>query len=379
MKQPLRIAMVAGESSGDQLAAGLIRELKLRYPNCQIVGVAGPEMHAAGCEIWFDSSELAVMGLAEVLRHLPRIWKLRKQLLAKLEQNPPDLFIGIDAPDFNLGLERILKSRGIPVVHYVSPSVWAWRQSRAKKINQSVDRILTLFPFEPKFYQQHGIDARFVGHPMADDIPLQNDRATALSSLQLEASPRYIALLPGSRKSEVERLGKEMLAAARIIHCKHPDCHFLIPLASQQLYQDFIEVVPKDLPIQCFVGRMREVVAASDVVLTASGTASLETLLIGRPMVVCYKLASLTYAIAKGFKLVKSKYFSLPNILANKMLVPELLQNDANPETMAKEVLEWLNNSQQQQAVQAEFKIIHQQLRQDASKKAVTAITDLLT
>ncbi len=378
MNRPIRVAMVAGESSGDQLAAGLIRELKQQYPDCQIVGVAGPEMRAAGCEVWFNSSELAVMGLAEVLRHLPRIWKLRKQLLAKLLQTPPDLFIGIDAPDFNLGLERKLKARGIPIVHYVSPSVWAWRQSRARKIHKSVDRILTLFPFEPAFFKDHGIDARFVGHPMADDIALENNSATALAELQLAPEYRHIAILPGSRESEVSRLGKDMLAAARIIHSKHPECRFLVALANPRLYQEFIKSVPADLPVHCFTGKMRAVVTASEVVLVASGTASLETLLIGRPMVVCYKLAGLTYAIAKTFKLVKSKYFSLPNILAKKKLVPELLQSDANPGAMAKEILAWLEDPRKQQIVQAEFKLIHQQLRQNASNRAVAAVLDLL-
>ena len=378
MKPPIRIAMVAGEASGDQLAAGLIGELKLQHPDCQIMGIAGPAMRAAGCEPWFDSSELAVMGLAEVLRHLPRIWKLRKQLLLQLKQNPPDLFIGIDAPDFNLGLERILKSRGIRVVHYVSPSVWAWRQQRASKIHHSVDRLLTLFPFEPAFFKQHGIDARFVGHPMADEIPMESNSADAQASLQLDPSHRYIAILPGSRASEVNRLGKEMLAAAKIISSSHPECRFLVPLASAELDQDFSKNLPADLPVQCFTGRMREVVSASEVALVASGTASLETMLIGRPMVVCYKLAGLTYAIAKGFRLVKSKYFSLPNILAAKELVPELLQHDANPENMAKAVLQWLSNPQQQQSVRAEFKHIHQQLRRNASSQAVSDIADLL-
>ncbi len=383
MSSRLRIAMVAGEASGDQLAAGLIKELKQRYPDCQIMGVAGPAMQAAGCEVWFDSEDLAVMGLAEVLRHLPRIFSLRHQLLKRLEENPPDLFIGIDAPDFNLGLEKKLKAKGIKTVHYVSPSVWAWRQKRVKKIHQSVDRMLTLFPFEPNFYRQHGVDARFVGHPMADEIPLQSDPIEARTALGLKCdssnSPCYIALLPGSRASEVERLGETMLAAAQIIYSAHPECHFLVPLANPKLTAIFKQMLPEKLPVSCFEGQMRNIVAASDVVLVASGTATLETLLIGRPMVVCYKLAGFTYFIARSFKLIKSAYFSLPNILAGKKLVPEFVQDQASPKNLADAVIDWLEQPEKQQLAKQAFHNIHLQLRQNASKNAVAAIHDLLT
>ncbi|MCF6262361.1 MAG: lipid-A-disaccharide synthase [Xanthomonadales bacterium] len=383
MSSRLRIAMVAGEASGDQLAAGLIKELKQSYPDCQIMGVAGPAMQAAGCEVWFDSEDLAVMGLAEVFRHLPRILSLRRQLLKRLEDNPPDLFIGIDAPDFNLGLEKKLKAKGIPTVHYVSPSVWAWRQKRVKKIHKSVDRMLTLFPFEPEFYRQHGVDARFVGHPMADEIPLESDPIEASTTLGLNCdsnnNPCYIALLPGSRASEVERLGETMLAAAKIIYSAHPECHFLVPLANPKLTAIFKQLLPEKLPVTYFEGQMRNVVAASDVVLVASGTATLETLLIGRPMVVCYKLAGFTYFIARSFKLIKSAYFSLPNILAGKKLVPEFVQAQASPENLARGVLDWLEQPEKQQLVKQEFHKIHLQLRQDASKNAVVAIQDLLS
>jgi len=374
--------MVAGEASGDQLAAGLIKELKHSYPNCQIMGVAGPAMKAAGCEVWFDSEDLAVMGLAEVLRHLPRILSLRKQLLQRLADTPPDLFIGIDAPDFNLGLEKKLKAKGIPTVHYVSPSVWAWRQKRVKKIHRSVDRMLTLFPFEPKFYNQHSVDARFVGHPMADEIPLESDPIQASTALGLnpESSKnlRYVALLPGSRASEVERLGEAMLAAAEIIYSAHPECHFLVPLATPKLTAIFKQMLPEKLPVTCFNGQMRNVVAASDVVLVASGTATLETLLIGRPMVVCYKLAGFTYFIARSFKLIKSAYFSLPNILAGKKLVPEFVQDQASPKNLANAVLDWLDHPEKQKLARQEFQRIHLQLRKDASKQAVIAIEDLI-
>jgi len=382
MNRPVRIALVAGEASGDQLAAGLIKELKISYPDCQFAGVAGPAMQAAGCEAWFDSEALAVMGLAEVLRHLPRIYSLRRELLQRLLQNPPDLFIGIDAPDFNLGLEKKLKEKGIATVHYVSPSVWAWRQKRVKKIHKSVDRMLTLFPFEPGFYREHGVDARFVGHPMADEIPLESDPAHARATLGLKDNPagntRYIALLPGSRQSEVERLGGTMLAAAGIIYKTHPECHFLVPLASSKLTALFQAMLPPELPVTCFDGKMREVVAASEVVLAASGTATLETLLIGRPMVVCYKLAAFTYFIARSFKLIKSTYFSLPNILAGKRLVPEYAQHDASPENLATAVMDWLSQPEKQRVVKQEFQQIHLQLKQNASKNAVAAIQDLL-
>ncbi len=386
MNRPVRIALVAGEASGDQLAAGLIHELRLHYPDCQFVGVAGPAMQAAGCEAWFNSDELAVMGLVEVLRHLPRIYSLRGQLLRRLFQNPPDLFIGIDAPDFNLGVEKKLKSQGIPVVHYVSPSVWAWRQKRVKKIHKAINRMLVLFPFEPSFYNEHGVDARFVGHPMADEIPLVSDSATALIKLgihqdlapETDVSTRYIALLPGSRESELKLLGQSMLDAAKIIHAKHQNCHFLVPLATKELTSIFTEIVPDDLPITCFQGEMRTVVAASEVVLAASGTATLETLLIGRPMVVCYKFSALTYFIAKSLNLVKSEHFSLPNILAAKTLVPEFAQDEASPENLATAISDWLNNPQQQETVKSEFKKIHLALKQNASKNAVNAIKDLL-
>ncbi|MBE9549753.1 MAG: lipid-A-disaccharide synthase [Proteobacteria bacterium] len=388
MNRPVRIALVAGEASGDQLAAGLIKELKISYPDCQFVGVAGPAMQAAGCEAWFDSEELAVMGLAEVLRHLPRIYSLRRELIQRLLHNPPDLFIGIDAPDFNLGLEKKLKAKGMPTVHYVSPSVWAWRQKRVKKIHKSVDRMLTLFPFEPDFYREHGVDARFVGHPMADEIPLESDPARACAMLGLKQQsldidkplnrPRYIALLPGSRQSEVERLGETMLATAKLIHRAYPECHFLVPLANPGLSGLFRAMLPPELPVTCFDGKMREVVAASEVVLAASGTATLETLLIGRPMVVCYKLAAFTYFIARSFKLIKSTYFSLPNILAGKRLVPEYAQDQASPENLATAVMDWLQQPGKQLAVKLEFQRIHLQLRQNASKNAVAAIKDLL-
>ena len=382
MNRPVRIALVAGEASGDQLAAGLIKELKVSYPGCEIFGVAGPAMKAEGCEVWFDSEELAVMGLAEVLRHLPRIYSLRRQLLQRLFQTPPDLFIGIDAPDFNLAVEKKLKAKGTPTVHYVSPSVWAWRQKRVKKIHKSVDRMLTLFPFEPAFYREHGVDARFVGHPMADEIALESDPAAASETLgltSLETSkPRYIALLPGSRQSEVERLGDTMLAAAKIIYAAHPESHFLVPLANPKLTTLFRSMLPPGLPVTCFDGQMRSVVAASEVVLVASGTATLETLLISRPMVVCYKLAAFTYFIARSFKLIKSTYFSLPNILAGKQLVPEFAQEDASAENLAASIMDWLDQPEKQASVKQAFQQIHLELKQNASKNAVAAIQDLL-
>jgi lipid-A-disaccharide synthase len=380
--RPLRIALVAGEASGDLLGAGLIRELAHRFPNAEFAGIGGDAMRNAGCLTWFDASELAVMGLTEVLRHLPRLLKLRKEFRTRVLDWRPDVFIGIDAPDFNLGVERWLKERGIRTVHYVSPSVWAWREKRAEKIGASADLVLCLFPMEPPIYAKHGIDARFVGHPMADDIPLHSDRDAARAALGLPANAKVLAVLPGSRLGEISKLGGAFFEAAWQVSEHIPGLHVVVPAANPACRRLISEQLSRSaLPVaysHVLDGEARTAMIAADVVVLASGTATLEAMLVKRPMVVGYRVAELTYRIVKALGLIKVDRFALPNILAGKDLAPELIQHDCAPDKLAAAILQWFDQPQRGVDIQPTYQQLHLQLRQDASARAADAVAGLL-
>ncbi|WP_440984763.1 lipid-A-disaccharide synthase [Xanthomonas sontii] len=378
----LRIALVAGEASGDLLGAGLIEALRARYPDAEFAGVGGEAMRQAGCQTWFDASELAVMGLLEVLRHLPRLLKLRRALRERLLAWRPDVFVGIDAPDFNLGVERWLKQRGLRTVHYVSPSVWAWREQRAAKIGASADRVLCLFPMEPPIYAKHGVDARFVGHPMADAIALHEDRGAARASLGVTADVPVLAVLPGSRLGEIGKLGDTFFAAAAQVLQQLPDARVLVPAANAACKALIEEQLARSaLPAaatRVLDGHARAALLAADAVLLASGTATLEAMLVKRPMVVGYKVAPLTYRIVKALGLLKVDRYALPNILAGHDLAPELMQDACTPDALAAALLHWLRNPQAVAALQPEYERLHLLLRQDASARAADAVLELL-
>ncbi|SDG91294.1 lipid-A-disaccharide synthase [Pseudomonas benzenivorans] len=369
----LRVALVAGEASGDILGAGLMQALKARHPQVEFIGVGGPRMQAEGLNSYFPMERLAVMGLVEVLGRLPELLLRRRRLIATLIEARPDVFIGIDAPDFNLGLELKLRRAGIKTVHYVSPSVWAWRQKRVLKIRQACDLMLTLFPFEAQFYDAHAVPVRFVGHPLADAIPQQADRAAAREALNLPAGTPVVALLPGSRGGEVARLGSLFLDTAVRLRALRPGIRFVLPCASPERRQQLEQLlVGRDLPLSLLDGRSHDALAACDAVLIASGTATLEALLYKRPMVVAYRVAPLTYRILK--RLVKSPYISLPNLLAERLLVPELIQDAATPDALAQVLAPLLDGG----AVQTEgFDVIHRALRRDASVQAADAVLKL--
>ena len=376
----LRIGVVAGEASGDILGAGLIEAIRRRHPDAVFEGIAGPLMEAAGCRALFPAEKLAVMGLVEVLGHLPELLRIRRQLVAHFRANPPDVFVGIDAPDFNIGLEGRLKAAGIRTVHYVSPSVWAWRQGRVKKIGQSVDRVLTLFPFEARFYEQHDVPVSFVGHPLADLIPMEPDRANARQALALPAEGRVVALLPGSRRGEVGRLAEPFIEAASLLHARHPDLRFVMPMASEAteaLTQGLLDARGDSLPITLIRGRSREAMAAADAVLLASGTAALEAMLLKRPMVVAYKLAPLTFFILKHLGVLRIARYSLPNLLCGEHVVEELIQHEATPQRLAQAVGRLLENRGDRERMLERFAEQHATLRRDASERAADAVLTL--
>lgn len=393
--QPI-FALVAGEVSGDQLGAALIGKLSEAYPGARFVGVGGDNMRRAGLDAWWDCSELAVFGLFEVLGHLPRLLRIRRELRRRLLQLRPLAFIGIDAPDFNLGLEQQLKSAGIRTVHYVSPTVWAWRPRRVHKIARAADLVLCLFPFEPAFYQGHGVAAVYVGHPLAEQIPFSSDAAEARVQLGLNPEQRVIALLPGSRSSEVSRLGAPMIEAATLLWREFPDLRFIVALANPTVAAVFRQALASinaavntaantgmsaataAPPLELFDGRAHTVMAAADVVLCASGTATLETMLVNRPMVSSYRLAPATYRLAKSLKLFRTHYFALPNILARAALVPELIQDAATGERLASEAKRWLQDAASCQALREKFTRLHEELLGSPTSPAVGAITALL-
>jgi lipid-A-disaccharide synthase len=374
------IALVAGEASGDQLGAALMEQLRERYPNARFAGIGGKHMQAAGLDSWWDSEELAVFGLFEVLSHLPRLFRLRRELTRRLQALAPDVFIGIDAPDFNLGLEIKLRRSGIRTIQYVSPTVWAWREKRVRKIGRAADLVLCLFPFEPDFYDAHGVAARYVGHPMADQIEPDQDQSSARSQLGLDPSLPTVALLPGSRVSEVSRLAEPMIEAACKLSCRAVAPQFVAAMANDKVQELFLDAMDrldfKD--IQLVNNTPRTVIAAADAVMCASGTAALETLLVNRPMVVAYRISPASYHLAKHLKIIRLQLFSLPNILAGEPLVPELIQHQATGENLAFEVQKLLDDEPARALLSRRFLTIHDRLCCDASKQAADAVCALL-
>ena len=371
-------ALVAGETSGDILGAGLIKALKDQYPDARFVGIGGPQMIAQGFESLYPMERLSVMGLFEVLGRLGELLKIRKELLGKITDMKPDAFIGIDAPDFNLALEKKLKLRGIKTVHYVSPSVWAWREKRVFKIKEAVDLVLCLFPFEVAFYQKHNVNAICVGHTLADAIDLKTDTQAARQTLKLNSNNAVVALLPGSRQGEVSRLGEVFLEAANIIRQKIPHVQFVIPAANDDRKLQ-IEGMLKSKNLadtRLLDGQSREAMAAADVVLMASGTATLEGMLLKKPMVVSYKLSALTAYFVR--KMLKQPFVALPNLLAGKELAPEILQEAATPENLANAVLHFLQDTSATESMQSEFLALHHELRRDADQASAQAIIGLL-
>ena len=377
-----RFALVAGEASGDLLGAGLIEGLRERFPDAEFAGIGGDAMRAAGMDTWHDAGELAVMGLSEVLAHLPRLLRLRRGLRRRILDWKPDAFIGIDAPDFNLGLERRLKARGVCTVHYVSPSVWAWRQGRAAKIGRSADRVLCLFPMEPAIYARHGVDARFVGHPMADAMPLNPDRRGARQQLGVDQVAPVLAVLPGSRLGEIERLGPAFLQAAALVAERVPGLQVLVPAANAACREALEKLLPAHgasaSPVHLLDGQARAAMVASDVVLLASGTATLEAMLAKRPMVVGYRISPTTHAIVKGLGMLKVDRYALPNVLAGETIAPELMQDDCTPLKLADAVLAWFAQPELVKALEPRYRDLHLSLRRDASREAATAVAELL-
>jgi lipid-A-disaccharide synthase len=376
---PLRVGMVAGEHSGDQLGAALIAALRERVPALECFGVAGPKMRAAGCEAWAGSEELSVMGLAEVLRHLPRLLRLRATLAARFAAVRPDVFIGIDSPEFNLPLAGRLKRAGIRCVQYVSPQVWAWRQGRVRTIGRDCDLVLCLLPFESAFYTEHGVRAEFVGHPLADQIPLAVDRSGARRALGVAADAALIALLPGSRLAEVTRLARPFAAAAACIHARRPEFQFIAPMASPAVRECFerqLAQAPEKTQIRLVDGQAQRVLAAADAAIVASGTATLETLLSGKPMVVAYKVNVLTAFLLDTLGLVKVPYFSQPNLLVGRRLVPEFKQRQVTAPALSQALLAELDDPQHLAEVRSEFARVHVALRRGGAARAAAAVLE---
>ena len=381
MSQPLVIGLVAGESSGDTLGAALLGALRKRVGSLRAFGIAGPKMRAAGCEVWADSHELAVMGLIEPVAHLPRLLRLRRRMVREISAAQPQVFVGIDAPAFNLGLEAALRQRGVPTVQYVSPQVWAWRQGRVRSIARACDLVLCLFPFETEFYVRHGVRARFVGHPLADEIPLHTDRDAARRALGLLPSDTVVALLPGSRIGEVTRLGEDFLRAAQWLQAERSTIKFIAPMASarvQELFAAQRERIAPQLSVQFFEGQAQPSLIAADAALVASGTATLEALLTRRPMVVAYRFSALTAWLLRGLGLVKVRHFSQPNLLTGQALVPEFLQEQVQGDALGRALLGQLTDTQGRAHLEQEFLKVHERLRVGAADQAAQAILELI-
>lgn len=376
----LIIGVVAGEASGDNLGAALIEAVRERVPDARFVGVAGPRMRAAGCELLADSEELAVMGLTEILRHLPRLFALRRKVREALLERRPDVFVGIDAPEFNLGLARQLKERGLRTVQYVSPQVWAWRQGRVRTIGRAIDLVLCLLPFEPRFYADHGVRALFVGHPLADRFPLEPDRAGARRELGLADGDTVLALLPGSRLGEVTRLGADFAAAAAWLAQRVPGLRVVAPMASERVRERFAAALREAAPglaVQCLDGQSRTALAAADVVLVASGTATLETLLTKRPMVVAYRVGATTAFLLRHLGLLKVEHVAQPNLLVGERVVPEFLQEAVRPEALGAALLGELERARRDDSLARRFLAVHESLRQGGAARAADAILEL--
>jgi len=377
----MRIALVAGETSGDSLGAALIEALRRRFPDAQFAGVAGPKMKAAGCTAWHDIEELSIMGLTEVLGSLPRLWRLRSKLREQILAWRPDVFVGVDYKEFNLGLAKLLKRDGLRTVQYVSPQVWAWRQGRVRTIGAAVDLVLCLYPFEPDFYREHGVRAAFVGHPLADQIPLAVDRAAARAELGIDARARVLAVLPGSRRAEVERLADEFAGAAELLAQKYPGLVCIAPMVTPALRDLFAGRCAQRAPraaIRLLDGNARRALIAADVALVASGTATLEAALCKRPMVVAYRLGAITAFILQKLGVVKVRHFSQPNLLAGTELVPEFFQKAANAATLSAALAHWFERPDEVARLQREFLTLHERLRSNGAERAAGEIAEML-
>ena len=376
--RPLRIAIVTGEASGDQLGAGVIRALRARHPDAEIVGVGGPRMASAGFEAWADQDRLAVMGLVEVLKHLPDLLQLRRQLLHRILEWQPDVFLGIDSPDFNLPLARKLRARGVTTAHYVSPSVWAWRQGRVKGIRASVDLMINLFPFENDFYARHDVPHVCVGHTLADELPLTPETSAYRAQLGITTDGPVLAVLPGSRRGEVAQLAADFLAAARLLKSRLPDLQVLIPAVNAHRRQQIEAIMMADDTqwMTLVDGQGHVVMGASDAVLLASGTATLEAALLKKPMVVGYRFNWLTYQIAR--RVIRTPWAALPNVLAQRTLVTELLQDDLSAESAAEAIFTVLQDSPERQACIQAFTDMHQDLKRNADVAAAETLLALI-
>jgi lipid-A-disaccharide synthase len=375
------IVLVAGETSGDNLGAHLIEALRARLPGARFAGIAGPRMIAAGCEAWERADDLAVMGLFEILPHLPRLLRIRRNLLARVLAQRPDVYVGVDAKEFNLRVAPRLKASGIRTVQYVSPQIWAWRQGRVRTIGRAVDLVLCLLPFEKRFYDEHGVRAVFVGHPLADQVPLHLDPRAARTALQLDPEGTYVALLPGSRQGEVARLSPDFAATVAWLHRQRTELRFIAALANEGARRTFavaLETAGVRDRVTLVDGNAQQVMAASDVVLLASGTATLEATLVKRPMVVAYRLSLLTTFLLKTLKLFKAPFFAQPNLLAGRQVVPEYFNDEVRAGVLGPAVLTQLERADRDQLVQT-FASIHETLRRDASARAAEAIVELLS
>ncbi|MDI9278535.1 lipid-A-disaccharide synthase [Pantoea sp. EABMAA-21] len=376
--RPLTIALVAGETSGDILGAGLIRALKARHPDARFVGVAGPLMQAEGCEVWYEMEELAVMGIVEVLGRLRRLLKIRKDLTQRFTELKPDVFVGIDAPDFNITLEGSLKRAGIRTIHYVSPSVWAWRQKRVFKIGRNTNLVLAFLPFEKAFYDRFNVPCRFIGHTMADAMPLQPDKSAARRELGIAEDAICLGLLPGSRGAEVEMLSADFLRAAQLLRQRYPALEIVVPLVNAKRREQFEQIkaeVAPELPMHLLDGKGRQAMIASDAAILASGTAALECMLAKCPMVVGYRMKPFTFWLAK--RLVKTPYVSLPNLLAGRELVKELLQEECQPEALAAALEPLLHAGPERDDLLNTFNELHQQIRWNADEQAADAVLEI--
>ena len=372
-----RFAMVAGEASGDLLGSLVLQAMQARWPQLAAQGIGGPQMLARGFDAWWPADKLSVSGYAEVLRHLREILGIRSALRDRLLAARPDVFIGVDAPDFNLGLEAELRAGGIRTVHFVCPSIWAWRMKRVEKLRRACDHVLCIFPFEPELLARHGIAATYVGHPLASVIPMEPDQAAARQALGLPAGAEVVAVLPGSRSSEVENLTPDFLQAAALLQRRRPDTFFVLPAVPR--LQARIEAIARGVPglrLKVVPGQSHTVLAACDVALVASGTATLETALFKRPMVIAYRTHWLTYAMMKPRHL--QPWIGLPNILCGDFVVPELLQSNAKPELLCGALADWLASPDRMRSVQEQFRAMHAQLRRDTATLATDAIEKVL-
>lgn len=372
----VRIAMVAGEASGDLLASHLVAAIKAKLPQATFMGIGGPRLQAQGFDDWWPLEKLAVFGYVDALKNYREIAGIRRQLKKRLLADPPDLFIGVDAPDFNLGLEKDLKARGIPTIHYVSPSIWAWRGERIKKIKEAASHVLALFPIEPPLYEKAGIPVTYVGHPLADSIPLQIKRQEVAAALNLPSTAPIFAFLPGSRQSELNYMAETFIETARLLHASLPEARFLVPLATRETRDLFEAALYRldavQLPIRMMFGHAQEAMAAAHCVLVASGTATLEAALVKRPMVITYKLSPLAYRLMKGKGYLP--YVGLPNILSGRFLVPELLQEDATPKNLAQILFNLYHDRRIATMLEHEFTNLHLQLRQNTAEKAASVV-----